>query len=521
MAWSAASGWSTTDERDEAPAHRSRISSQRRIASGTGVGPKTAADARQQRMSNSSRSSPARSACPAARRHASSARAACPCVHAIHARRHQAAALPELVAVPVEGLQRGVRHPLGLVATPRPARPGARAARARPGRAPRAARRPGARCVLGLASAPSASASRPAPKRAPPSSRRSAGGPGRPARAGPRPAPAGGPPPAGPRGPAPRARRPEPLRGRRGERAVALARSPELGAVAAGLREVVADDLVAGVAPRGEPVGEALVQLGAVVLRRALVGGLADEGVGEAERVVPRELRSVGADQPLAHQRDQVAVQVGALLRRDELREGAAVERPPLDGGARQHPALAGLEPVDARGEDGVEARRERLRPALRLGGDELLEEQRVALGALDDALGRAAAPRLRGQPADQLGASSSPDSGSSTSRARSGLGRRPARVRVRQLGAERRRRSSSGAPLEKAGGRTRAGPAGSARPSGRPRRRPRAGGRARRARAAGGWPRPISSRLRRAGLPHAEHVPGDRRRRVVAGEEA
>ena len=68
----------------------SRICSQRRIASATGVGPNTAADARQPRISKSSRSSPARRACVAARCHASSARPSRPSIQSIRARSRHA-----------------------------------------------------------------------------------------------------------------------------------------------------------------------------------------------------------------------------------------------------------------------------------------------------------------------------------------------------------------------------------------------------------------------------------------------
>ena len=78
----------------------------------------------------------------------------------------------------------------------------------------------------------------------------------------------------------------------------------ELRAVAVGLLEVVADDLVAlDELVRREPVGEALVELGPGCLRERLVGGIADQQVPEAERVVAREGRLVGPDELLAHER--------------------------------------------------------------------------------------------------------------------------------------------------------------------------------------------------------------------------
>ena len=63
-------------------------------------------------------------------------------------------------------------------------------------------------------------------------------------------------------------------------------RSPEIGSAAESLLEVVADELVVSAAASLEPRREALVQLGAARLRDALVGGVADQHVEEAEAVL-------------------------------------------------------------------------------------------------------------------------------------------------------------------------------------------------------------------------------------------
>src|SRR5207247_2434028 len=73
------------------------------------------------------------------------------------------------------------------------------------------------------------------------------------------------------------------------------------------------------------------------------------------------------------------------LALRQQRGDGAAVEAPTLDGRASEHGALAGLEAVDARREDCVQRGRQRSFAGLGLGGDELLEEQRVAFRRLDD----------------------------------------------------------------------------------------------------------------------------------------
>src|SRR5215217_6755481 len=83
----------------------------------------------------------------------------------------------------------------------------------------------------------------------------------------------------------------------------------ELRAVAVRLLEVVTDDLV----PFGEmldadllePLGKSPMKLGPKLFRHRLVGGVADEQVTEAERVLARQIRPVGPDQLLPDERLQ------------------------------------------------------------------------------------------------------------------------------------------------------------------------------------------------------------------------
>ena len=128
-------------------------------------------------------------------------------------------------------------------------------------------------------------------------------------------------------------RRGQPLGGRRRQRALALAGLAELGEQAVGLGEVVADRLVAGAgrAPRAS-AATPLVQLRAPLLGQPLVGGLADQRVREPERVLARQLGAVGADQLLAHERDQVRGDRGAIGLREQLGQRADVEAAALDG---------------------------------------------------------------------------------------------------------------------------------------------------------------------------------------------
>ena len=93
-------------------------------------------------------------------------------------------------------------------------------------------------------------------------------------------------------------------------------RAAELGAELVRLLEVVADDLLVAreVAVAGlEPVGEARVQARAQLLRHRRVGDVADEHVVEAEAVVAREERAVGAHELLAPERQQRAADPGPV----------------------------------------------------------------------------------------------------------------------------------------------------------------------------------------------------------------
>src|SRR6266511_3245938 len=169
-----------------------------------------------------------------------------------------------------------------------------------------------------------------------------------------------------------------------------IVRCVELLTVAVRLLEVVADDLGRrGVAqPVPEPLGEALVEVGALTLRDRLVGRVADEHVTEAEAVITGQDRLIWSDERLAHQREELGADAGALGFREELHDGAAMEDAPFDRAALEHRALLRREPVDARRQERLERQRdrERLVAVLALHRDELLNEERVPFGRLDDA---------------------------------------------------------------------------------------------------------------------------------------
>ena len=106
-----------------------------------------------------------------------------------------------------------------------------------------------------------------------------------------------------------------------------------------------------------EPVGEARMQARAQLLRHRRVGDVADQHVVEAEAVVAREERAVGAHELLAPERR-------AACRRRRPRPRAARstaprwKRRPSTDAALDDRALLGLEPVDARGEQRLDRRR-------------------------------------------------------------------------------------------------------------------------------------------------------------------
>jgi hypothetical protein len=135
-----------------------------------------------------------------------------------------------------------------------------------------------------------------------------------------------------------------------------------------------------------EPAGEALVELCARLLRDRFVGSLADEHVPKSKNVFPGEVRPLGADQALAREGEQVAARARAHVVRAEVGDGAPLEDLARDRGQFDHRTLFGGETVEASGEKGLDRRgHPQLAAVLCREGDHLLDEERVALGDLDD----------------------------------------------------------------------------------------------------------------------------------------
>jgi hypothetical protein len=185
----------------------------------------------------------------------------------------------------------------------------------------------------------------------------------------------------------------------------------ELHAVQVRLLEVVPDDLtLPGVPPacvRFEPGGEPRMKSGPELLRKGSICDVSDEHMVEAKGVVALEERAVGSKKFLSCEGEEDAAESLRVLRRQEFRDGAAVEQPPLHRSALKHRALTRLEPVDAGGQERMNRCGQGLVCGLGVVGEHrehLLDEQRIALGCVDDAF---AEPRRDvttvHQPADQI----------------------------------------------------------------------------------------------------------------------
>ena len=175
--------------------------------------------------------------------------------------------------------------------------------------------------------------------------------------------------------------------------------------------EVVAEQFVDGGEARPvllEPVGEALVQHGARVLRYPVVRRVADELVTKAEGAFPGAGRP---DEVHADESEQMRIDAGAHLVADERFDSLARELLALDGCRLDHRALAVIETVEPRREqrldrrghgDGQVAVGRVEEPLVRQHGDDLLDVERVALGDVEDLSRGALAEARRAQEVPQ-----------------------------------------------------------------------------------------------------------------------
>ena len=185
-----------------------------------------------------------------------------------------------------------------------------------------------------------------------------------------------------------------------------LVERPELRQVPVGLLEVVAEDLLvlqrAVAVDDVRPADELLVQLGARPLQQRLVGRVADERVVEPPRLLEAPLGRLRPHELLVSERLQVNDDPLTDRLGRELAHCVGGEDVPDDRGRLDDRALLGSEPVDSRGKQRLDGRRDRhdrevaacvpapvdeLQPLLLdQHGEQLLDEQGIALGGCDHA---------------------------------------------------------------------------------------------------------------------------------------
>ena len=235
------------------------------------------------------------------------------------------------------------------------------------------------------------------------------------------------------------------------------------------------------------------MEFGAQLLRHRRVRDVPDQHVVEAKAVVAGVAGAVGPDELLPHEREQDRADAGPVPVLEQRGDRAAMEQAPLHRRPLEGAAFVGLEPVDARGEERVDRRRHLVLAGPRIVGqhrEHLLDEERVALGRLDDPPAepgrQVVLPEQRVDEAVRLDRLQRLELDERSAQVR----RSPRRAARRTDPGGRGRRSGSGRRSRSRRG-TRAGRATSRRPSGRRRRRGPAAGLTRASRRAGGTPRP------------------------------
>ena len=105
-----------------------------------------------------------------------------------------------------------------------------------------------------------------------------------------------------------------------------------------------------------QPSREPLVQLRADLLGKALVRRISDQQVAEAIGLLPDKGCLVRAHKLHAHESGQPVAHVGSQRLGGKRRHGTAVEGLALHRRALDDRALLDAQPVDARGEQGLDA---------------------------------------------------------------------------------------------------------------------------------------------------------------------
>ncbi len=136
---------------------------------------------------------------------------------------------------------------------------------------------------------------------------------------------------------------------------------------------MVADQFVvltgAALQPGLQPLGEPLVQIGALPFGGGLVGAVAQQHVQEPERLDAGQVGPVRMHQFLADQAQAVGGDHRLFVRVRQVDDGVEVEAFPHDGGAFKDPPFGRVEPVEPGREQGRDGRRHR-HVAQAAGGD-------------------------------------------------------------------------------------------------------------------------------------------------------
>lgn len=158
-------------------------------------------------------------------------------------------------------------------------------------------------------------------------------------------------------------RGPEVRRGVGGQRAGQLIGQPELGSVSMCLLQVVRHHLLVLELSLArdplQPCGEPRVQVGAVLLGKRPVGGVANQDVAEPKRLVTGATRAVGADQLLPHQGHEARSELLSALGRRELGDRGALEDLADHRCSPDEVTLRRLEPVQPRRDEGRDGGRD------------------------------------------------------------------------------------------------------------------------------------------------------------------
>ena len=148
------------------------------------------------------------------------------------------------------------------------------------------------------------------------------------------------------------------------ERAGQVIGQAELGSIALPLLQVVCDDLLVLDEPVAgnslEPVGEAGVKVSALLFRERCVGGVANQEMAEAKRLIASRAGAIRTDELLADQRHESRSQVVATVRRRQLCYGGTLEDLADHRSAPDQVSFERLEMVQPRGYQRRDARWDR-----------------------------------------------------------------------------------------------------------------------------------------------------------------